>query len=164
MQEELRVPEDQPVFPKGTWELCREHARCWGLLRPRAVRWRKQPWKPVLVPHPQVPTIPGCVPQLPISFSLFKPSAIFPRAWGWHHLLIFLDVWQGAGGTRLSRILCTECAAPCRERLCVDEAHSGGKQRDATFKSELFTHFQLQVRADQGKDTNANFRGSAAGT
>ena len=46
----------------------------------------------------------------------------------------------------------------------MDEACLGGKQRDATFKSELFTHFHLQVRVDQGKGTNANFRGSAAGT
>lgn len=46
----------------------------------------------------------------------------------------------------------------------MDEASFSGKQRDVTFKSELFTHFQLQVRVAQGKGTNANFRGSAAGT
>jgi len=132
-----------PVLLEGHRQLCREHARCWGMLRPRAVWWRRQPWKPALVPHPQVPTIAGCVPRLPISFSLFKRSAIFLRAWGWHHLLIFLDVWRGAGGTRLSHILRTGCAAPCREQDCVDEACFGGKEKGyVTFKSELLTHFQ----------------------
>lgn len=46
----------------------------------------------------------------------------------------------------------------------MEEAYFGGKQRDATFKSELFTHVQLQVRVNQGKCTNANLRSSAAGT
>lgn len=43
----------------------------------------------------------------------------------------------------------------------MDEASLGRKQRGAPFKSELFTHFQLQVRVDQEKGTNAHFRGGA---
>lgn len=93
-QEELRVPAAQPTSLKGPRQLRRERARCWGMLRPRAVRWRRQPWKQRWFltprcppPHPWVCTLAGHL------LVAVKPSAIFPRAWGWHRLLIFLDAW-----------------------------------------------------------------------
>lgn len=92
-QEELWVPAAQPASLKGPRRLRRERARCWGMLRPRAVRWRRQPWKqrwfltPRCPPHPWVCALAGHL------LVAVKPSAIFPRAWGWHRLLIFLDAW-----------------------------------------------------------------------
>lgn len=115
-----------------------------------AVQRRRQPQNPVLVPQPRYPLSRGVLPDCTIPFSLLKPTAIFPGAWGWHHLLIFV--------VRMLR------AVPCGEQECVDEACFGGKQRDATFTSELFTHFQLQVKVDQEEGTNANCRDNAAGT
>lgn len=35
---------------------------------------------------------PWVCSQLPTSL-LLRCSAIFPRAWGWHRLLIFLALW-----------------------------------------------------------------------